>query len=250
VGRKNIPPAFLRVVAELLMLERFEQMKHDPNIHHRRSIRLKGYDYSGEGGYHVVVRTKKGVCMFGEVEGDRMRLSPVGEIAERCWKQIPDHFNKARLDVFQIMPNHIHGIIVIGDKVVFRPDGARKDVSRLTLRKDVPTLRMDVQLNVHTEETQRTMSGISPHKGALSVIMRTYKAAVTTLCRVREASQDLHGTVDFMTISYVMAKIWTAFASTSSTTRGIGRMMKIFRKISAWTKCTRVSMIGLLSTNS
>ena len=59
-------------------------MKDDTKIHNRHSIRLKGYDYSAAGAYHIVVRTKNGVCVFGEVQESRTKLSKFGEIVEKC----------------------------------------------------------------------------------------------------------------------------------------------------------------------
>jgi putative transposase len=88
-------------------------MKYDPIKYIRRSIRLKGYDYSSEGAYHVVVRSKNGECVFGDVRDGKMKRSPVGEIAEKCWRNIPEHFRNVELDQYVVMPNHIHGIIVI-----------------------------------------------------------------------------------------------------------------------------------------
>lgn len=63
--------------------------------------------------YHVVARTKNGVCVSGEVEGSEMKLSAVGEIAERCWMEIPKHFRNVELDQYVVMPNHLHGIIIV-----------------------------------------------------------------------------------------------------------------------------------------
>jgi putative transposase len=88
-------------------------MKYDPKIHKRRTIRLKGFDYSGDGMYHIVIRTKNGVCVFGKVDVGEMKLSPSGEIAKKCWKEIPEHFRNVELDQYVVMPNHIHGIVVI-----------------------------------------------------------------------------------------------------------------------------------------
>ncbi|MDW8181915.1 MAG: transposase [Anaerolineae bacterium] len=86
---------------------------YDPNRHHRRSIRLKGYDYTQPGAYFVTLVTHERAHLFGAVVDGAMQLNEAGRIAEQCWKAIPHHFPHVTLDVFVIMPNHIHGILWI-----------------------------------------------------------------------------------------------------------------------------------------
>jgi putative transposase len=81
--------------------------------HHRRSIRLKGYDYAQVGGYFLTMIARDRTCLFGEVVAGTMVLSDLGKSVQRCWDAIPAHFSNAQLDTFMVMPNHIHGIIVI-----------------------------------------------------------------------------------------------------------------------------------------
>ena len=88
-------------------------MPYDPEKHHRRSIRLKGYDYTRAGAYFITIVTQNRACLFGAVVEGRMRLNPLGQIVQECWLAIPDHFPHALLDEFVIMPNHLHGIIVL-----------------------------------------------------------------------------------------------------------------------------------------
>jgi putative transposase len=88
---------------------------YDPNKHQRRSIRLPGYDYDQAGAYFVTICTQDHHCLFGRIEGEAIRLNRVGEIAEECWRAIPIHFADVELDVFVVMPNHVHGTIAIAD---------------------------------------------------------------------------------------------------------------------------------------
>jgi putative transposase len=90
-------------------------MKYNPNIHHRRSIRLKGYDYSRAGAYFITICVKDRKCMFGNIENKKMILNEFGMIAYQEWEKLPERFTNMELDVFQIMPNHMHGIIVLND---------------------------------------------------------------------------------------------------------------------------------------
>jgi REP element-mobilizing transposase RayT len=89
--------------------------KFDPKIHHRQSIRLRGYDYSQAGLYFVTIVTQGRVALFGNVVDGKMRLSRFGEIAQKWWNAIPEHFPNVELGAFVIMPNHVHGIIMIGE---------------------------------------------------------------------------------------------------------------------------------------
>jgi len=82
----------------------------------RRSIRLTDYDYSLPGAYFTTVCTKNGQCLFGEISNGKMLLNKAGEMLEASWKAIPDRFSFAQLDEFVIMPNHIHGIIILTDR--------------------------------------------------------------------------------------------------------------------------------------
>ncbi|MFM7372811.1 MAG: hypothetical protein ACKO2Z_34520, partial [Sphaerospermopsis kisseleviana] len=88
-------------------------MPYNPEIHHRRSIRLKGYDYSQIGAYFVTICTHHRNCLFGEIVDGEMKLNTNGEVAKGCWLSIPRHFQNVELDEFVIMPNHVHGIIII-----------------------------------------------------------------------------------------------------------------------------------------
>jgi putative transposase len=117
---------------------------------------LKEYDYAQEGGYLVTVCTDQRKNPFGRIENGRMILSPIGESVKNFWLEIPKHFKNTKLDKFVIMPNHLHGIVIITEKC------------------------RGVQLNALTKSRY---SQISPKKNTLSVILRTFKATVTTWCR-------------------------------------------------------------------
>jgi len=127
--------------------------------HHRRSIRLKGYDYSLAGTYFVTICVKERKCVFGDVQNSNVVLSPIGEIVYQRWNEIPNNFNSVKLYVFIVMPNHLHGIVVMTNDC------------------------RGVQLNAPTRNASNFYGLISPKQKTLSVIIRTFKAAVTTLCR-------------------------------------------------------------------
>ena len=88
-------------------------MVYNPEIHRRRSLRLKGYDYTHVGAYFVTIVTQGRSCLFGEIVGKEMQLNEAGEMACAIWKALPQRFPSIEIDLFVVMPNHLHGIIVI-----------------------------------------------------------------------------------------------------------------------------------------
>ncbi len=103
-------------------------MKYDPLKHHRRSIRLKGYDYSSPGAYFVTICVERREHRLGEIVDGVMRLNDAGRMVQAAWQALPGRFPNIRLDEFVIMPNHVHGIIVItvtsvGATLGVAPDG-------------------------------------------------------------------------------------------------------------------------------
>ncbi|MCK6509065.1 transposase [Myxococcota bacterium] len=92
-------------------------MKYDPEKHHRRSIRLKGYDYSRAGAYFVTLCTHDLACLFGDMVEGEMRLNDAGRMIQTVWDEIPMFYPGVDVDEFVIMPNHIHGIVVLVGQV-------------------------------------------------------------------------------------------------------------------------------------
>jgi putative transposase len=137
-------------------------MKFDPADHHRKSIRLKGYDYAQSGGYYVTLVAFRRECLFGEIVEGKVHPSPLGKIVDECWRSIPEHFPNVELDAYVVMPNHIHGIIIIFD-------------GRGTIYR-APTH--------HTPIIERFGK---PTVGSLPTIVRTFKSAVT-----RRAERELN----------------------------------------------------------
>ncbi len=88
-------------------------MTYDPEKHHRRSIRLPGYDYTQSGAYFVTICAHERQCMFGEIVDGKMQLNGFGGIVEKWWREIPHHFVNVEIDYDIIMPNHFHGILWI-----------------------------------------------------------------------------------------------------------------------------------------
>lgn len=136
--------------------------KFDPQKHHRKSIRLKGYDYSQAGAYFATIVTNHRDSLFGEVINKEMILNDFGKIADECWSAIPEHFPNVELGAYVVMPNHVHGIIVIRNDESPSHLGIIDDVGRGAIYR-APTVERFGKPTIRS----------------LPTIVRTYKAAVT-----------------------------------------------------------------------
>jgi len=87
------------------------------DVHHRRSIRLQGYDYAQTGAYFVTICTHHRECLLGQVVDGHTVLNQYGEIVVACWNDLSNHYLSVELDAFVVMPNHVHGIILLADPV-------------------------------------------------------------------------------------------------------------------------------------
>ncbi len=95
--------------------------KFDPLIHHSRSLRLRGYDYSRAGRYFITICCQGHVCRFGAVENGKMILNDAGKMIEK-WHLISEKFRNIKLGTYIVMPNHFHSIIIIADPPIVRAD--------------------------------------------------------------------------------------------------------------------------------
>jgi REP element-mobilizing transposase RayT len=127
------------------------------------SDRLQDWDYAAPGAYFVTMCTQRKRPFFGEIIDDAVRLSPIGQIAEQEWRRTETLRPNLSLDEFIIMPNHLHGIIVLSEGV--------ETFCKTSLQRP--------ESHAH----DKTMSAISPRAGSLGVIIRSYKGAVTRWAR-------------------------------------------------------------------
>lgn len=132
------------------------------------SARLKGWDYCSLGAYFITICTHNLQSFFGEINNEELFLSKIGEIAKRSWLEIPNHFPFITLDSFVVMPNHIHGILILNKIDV--PNDVR------VMIEEIPT------------EKNKQMSNISPKSGSVSTIIRSYKSVVTKNARKIDTS--------------------------------------------------------------
>lgn len=84
-------------------------------LHKRKALRLTGFNYASPGAYYITICTHGQKSIFGTIEDNAMKLNDFGRIVEQCWFDLNNHYASIQLYEFVIMPNHIHGIIMIGD---------------------------------------------------------------------------------------------------------------------------------------
>jgi len=136
--------------------------------HRRRSIRLSGYDYSQPGAYFVTICTLNRACLFGDIVNGVMQLNPIGRMVQECWRAIPQHFPHVVLDAFVVMPNHVHGILVIVEKT---NAGAAHSAGAM---RSVGATHASPLQNDNTPTRPR-----GPKRQSIASIVGSFKSAVT-----------------------------------------------------------------------
>jgi REP element-mobilizing transposase RayT len=135
------------------------------------SSRLKNWDYGKNGAYFITICTRNREHFFGEIvlvnDENEMQFNEIGMVANKFWAEIPKHFPFVELGNYQVMPNHVHGILIIDKKNVV--DDIIYDV--------VETLHCNVSTGNEIKNEQ--MAKISPKPGTISTIIRSYKSVVT-----------------------------------------------------------------------
>jgi len=142
-----------------------------------RSARLQNWDYGWNAMYFVTICTQGRACFFGDVVGKKMELTRIGEIAERYWNEIPQHFPFVKLDQYVVMPNHVHGIIVID-----KPVGNNIDATVETPKLGVST-NLDVCNNATTNNRRTANASKKWQPATLGVIINQYKQICTIMDR-------------------------------------------------------------------
>ena len=137
------------------------------DIYRIPSARAAWWDYRNDAAYFITICTAGREHYFGEIANGNMRLSDIGQIANQYWQEIPVHFPFIKLDAFVVMPNHVHGILVIDHPISFCDAVETLHATSLQQPSDSPTIK--------NEE----MATISPKWGSLSSVVRSYKSSVS-----------------------------------------------------------------------
>ncbi|MFM9825087.1 transposase, partial [Flavobacterium sp.] len=171
------------------MTEKFQNKYRIP------SARLKNWDYGTNGAYFITICTQNRDHFFGDFMDSEFITSEIGTLAEKYWMEIPQHFPYIELGNFVVMPNHVHGILIIDKNVVktlhcpvqtlhcpvqtLQCNVSENESPVQTLQCPVQTL----QCNVSIPNKNKQMANISPKSGTISAIMRSYKSVVTKNAR-------------------------------------------------------------------
>lgn len=144
------------------------------------SARMRTWNYGWNAPYFITICTKKRTCYFGKIIEGKMELSELGKIAQQYWTEIPTHFPYVHLGAFVIMPNHVHGIVIIDKPNVRMPDYSQNVEVPDSQNVEVPDLQ-----NVETPDSgvstiKQTMAASKKWKPeTLGVIINQYKRKVT-----------------------------------------------------------------------
>jgi putative transposase len=151
------------------MNERFQHKYRIP------SARLQTWDYKWAGAYFVTTCTKDRACYFGDITDGIVSLSPAGLLADVFWHEIKHHTTNIELGAFVVMPNHIHGILILHDKKSSCSDVSVETGHALSLQPDTTDTLGDSDAIVPNIGTSRQRN---PGKNSISSIVGAYKSAV------------------------------------------------------------------------
>ncbi len=138
--------------------------QYNPELHHRRSIRLREYDYTQAGAYFVTLCVQGRECLLGEINDGSVKLSRIGELIRNAWHNLPTHFPHIALDEFVIMPNHLHAILILSDRA--RRGEAFAESSR-----------NETNLTANASPSQQHPNGTKPH--SLNAVLQNFKSVST-----------------------------------------------------------------------
>ena len=144
------------------------------------SARLRNWDYGWNAAYFVTICTANRELFFGHMMDGKMNLSEIGEIADKYWLEIPEHFPFVKLDAHVIMPNHVHGIVIID-----KPDDGRYD-NKTDKQDDGRNVERDVvetQNFASLRQSPPPKNKFGPQSQNLASIIRGFKTGVTKYAR-------------------------------------------------------------------
>lgn len=156
------------------------------NKYRIESRRLKNWDYRNNGAYFITICTQNREHFFGKIIDKNMILNEIGLFANDFWAEIPNHFPFVELGNFQIMPNHMHGILIINnvDALHCNVDTLHCNASNQNdVNQNIQNESDTLQCNASTVQND-FLSKISPKSGSVSAIIRSYKSVVSKNSRL------------------------------------------------------------------
>jgi len=164
--------------------------QYNPNKHHRRSIRLKGYDYSQAGLYFITICCQDRICRFGDVVNGEMVLNKYGQIADDEWMKTTEIRPNVELGEFVVMPNHIHGIIRLSGRGELHSPEINIEMHLPEINAEMHSPEINIEMHspeINIEMHSPDEKGVcktplrSPSQ-TIGAIVRGYKSSVTKQC--------------------------------------------------------------------
>jgi putative transposase len=150
----------------------------------RKSLRLRGFDYSQRGVYYVSICTHLGLPLLGHTVGNRIVLGALGHLVDRLWRDLPRHAAGLRLDAFLVLPSHVHGILVLTQP----PVSPQREAFGQPTRNSLPTIVRGFKAAVTRE--WRRQSGVenSPvwQSRYVERVVRSRQELTSMRCFVRD----------------------------------------------------------------
>lgn len=204
---------------------KYNKSKYNPKIHHRRSIRLKGFDYTQAGLYFITICCQDRVCRFGQVVMGEMVLNEIGKMVESEWLQLPERFKNIALHEYIVMPNHFHSILEIVKPSTTIPNPVYTgstlvvDPVRTTLVVDPKNLSAETNPQEGTSPTvnlknQPKQEETLPQEGQPQGIAHTAKTAEEEGTKSKTLGEILGAFQSIVTVKYirgVKTKGWPRF---------------------------------------
>jgi putative transposase len=135
--------------------------RYNPDRHHRRSIRLQDYDYKSEGAYFITVCAQNHLRLFGEIASSEMCPNDAGRMVETIWSQLPAYYPGVDLDAFVLMPNHIHGIILLNADAITTASDAKSGELSGQSATTIPLSLSDIVHRFKSLTTARYRYGVT-----------------------------------------------------------------------------------------
>jgi REP element-mobilizing transposase RayT len=170
-------------------------MAYNPKKHHRKSVRLKGYDYASEGLYFITIVCQNKRQLFGYVENEELIFNDAGKHANQCWLDIPNYFPNINLHAHQIMPNHMHGII----EITYQDSSVRaKNISHPNKTGKNISIQIDSLDSLDSLDSNIRAKSVSPLPRSpvktVGSVVRGFKTGVTMWFRLNHADKYPIGT--------------------------------------------------------
>jgi putative transposase len=143
-------------------------MRYNPELHHRHSIRFKGYDYSSVGAYFITLCTQSNIRLFGNIIDGQLQLNQVGQMVTMWHNKLEHKFPDIRCDAFVCMPNHLHFIVVNTGKPK-SPSPVGADLRVCPGTQTVPSMRKEAQ---HTASLPQTLPIPAPGQNSNSPLQK------------------------------------------------------------------------------